>query len=162
MKIVYITLLYFSITLSCFGQTKMDFYDKNGSVLMDKITVRQFIEELKITKEKIDTESEIKNDLGGILVHRLHTNGQQDTNWISHDDLDFLSTLIDSDKPAKCVIRDISSNLLHTQKTTLGNQVILILYSCMQKLNYPYKFNICGETAQLYKKDVVKWLRKRK
>gem|GEM_PF-2929918 len=163
MKIVNPILIICLFTTSvAWGQVANNFYDESGSVIMDKITVRQFIEELRISKEDIERESEIEREFGGILIHRLHTNGQQDTNWISELDVRYLMTLIDSKEPAKCVIRDISSNLKQPQKTTMGNQVILILHSYKEKLNYPHGFNICGENALSYKKEIVKWFNKRK
>ena len=144
------------------GQSNEDYNIDLGIIQMDSITVRQFIKELKITNEEIEAESKIKQESGAILVHRLYTNGQQDTNWICEKDLEYLMTLIDSEEPAKCIIRSISSSKSQPQRTTIGKQVILILYSYKEELNYPHKFSICGEDAHLYKQDIINWWKETK
>tara|TARA_R110002050_G_scaffold56650_2_gene127460 strand:+ start:795 stop:1280 length:486 start_codon:yes stop_codon:yes gene_type:complete len=153
-----LTIFLFSTTI-VYGQLK-DYHDDMGIVLMKKISLRQFIDELKISKGEIDEEAEFKHE-NKILIHRLHTSGQQDSSWISDNDLEYLMTLIDSEDPAKCIIRSISSNKTQPQRTTLGDQAILLLYAYKERLSFPHEFNICGENAKFYKSDIIDWWRKR-
>ena len=139
------------VQLTSFGQIEesANYLDSNKWVLMDKITVRQFINELKIPTDKPDYPQNI--------VYILHTVGQQDTNWISEDDIEYLMTLIDSKQEAKCIMRDISSYKPLEEKPILGDQVILLIYAYRKKLKFPYGLTMCGEFVGSDRTELREW-----
>lgn len=116
---------------------------------MDKITVRQFVNELKIPKEKPEHPQNI--------IYILHTIGVQDTTWITEEDVEYLMTLIHSKQEAKCIMRVISSNKPLEDKPILGDQVIMLINAYRKNLQFPYGLTMCGEFGDSERTELREW-----
>ncbi len=139
-----------------FGQTKdeKDYLDSNNWIQMDKISVRQFVEELRTPAEKPEYPKNI--------INILHTVGQRDTNWISIHDIEYLMTLIDSEEEAKCIMRVISSYVPLEEKPTLGDQIILLINAYRKKMAFPYRLTLCGDFGDNERAEIKDWWEKEK
>ena len=156
MRTITTILLTVLLQLTSYGQTEAEanYLDSNNWVHMDKISVRQFVNELRIPAEKPDYPINI--------LYILHTIEQQDTNWISINDVAYLMTLIDSKEEAKCIMRVISSYLPIEEKPTLGDQVILLINAYRKKLKFPYGLTMCGEFGGTETTEIREWWEKEK
>tara|TARA_B100001109_G_scaffold255538_1_gene259109 strand:- start:4408 stop:4800 length:393 start_codon:yes stop_codon:yes gene_type:complete len=116
---------------------------------MNKISVRQFVEELRIPAEKPEYPKNI--------IYILITVGQRDTNWISFRDIEYLMTLIDSKEKAKCIKRVISSYIPFEEKPTLGDQIILLINAYRKKLEFPNGLTLCGDFGDNQRAEIKDW-----
>lgn len=151
--VIFLTIIFSQTSL---GQTKVekDYLDSNNWVQMDKISVRQFVEELRIPAKKPEYPKNI--------IYILHTVGQRDTNWVSINDIEYLITLIDSKEEAKCIMRVISSYMPLEEKPTLGDQIILLINAYRNKLKFPYGLTLCGDFRDKERAEIKDWWEKEK
>ena len=156
MKFSIVIFLTIIISQTTFGQTKneKDYIDSNNWVQVGKISVRQFVEELRIPTEKPEYPKNI--------IYILNTVGQRDTNWISFNDIEYLMTLIDSKEEAKCIMRVISSYMPLEEKPTLGDQIILLINAYRKKLEFPYGLTLCGDFGNKERAEIRDWWAKEK
>ena len=141
----------FFIGFCSYGQTEIekDYLDTNNFVQMNKISVRQFVNELRIPKKKPHYPLNI--------IYILHTVGKQDTNWITKEDVEYLMTFIDSNEEAKCIMRVVSSDLPFHERPILGDQVILLINAYRRKLEFPYGFTLCGDFRDNERTELKEW-----
>ncbi len=147
-----ITLLPFVliITFSACSQTEQikNYYDKNNFLMMNKITVREFVEELRVPDDK--QENQISR------FHIISINGRQDSTWINKEDVEYLMTLIDSKEQANCIMSIVSS-YFPSEKTTLGDQVFFLIKAYREKLEFPYRLTFCGEFEESERNEILEW-----
>lgn len=126
------------------------FYSKGGWLLMDSTNVRQFVRELRNTRD------------GKYVINSITTEGRAGKSWIKEEDLAFLMTLIDSEEKAKCVQHVNSSTRFDSEDiSTLGDQVTHILYCYIHETSYPDDLNICPTEDQEKKQEVLAWWKER-
>ncbi|MCW9037879.1 hypothetical protein [Altibacter sp.] len=154
-KLLIIPLLFLN-GLSLFGQIEIEtnYLDANNWILMNKISVRQFVNELIRPTDQPDNPSKHK--------YVLQTVGQQDANWITKEDVKFLIKLMDSKEDAKCIMQIKSSYMPTVEKPTLGDQVILLINAYRQKLNFPYELTLCGDFGGKERSEIKRWWKKDK
>ena len=117
-------------------------------VNINEISVIEFVEILKDNPSNPDS-----NSLHNIIMAR----GFQDTNWITTQDIKYLAKLVDSEARSKCIMSGLS-NTFPREKTTLGNQILFLLYAYRNKLRYPYEQNHCGSMDKVRKDELIKWV----
>jgi hypothetical protein len=119
--------------------------EKNGQIRMSEITVKEFIEKLKIGNKN-------NNEL-----NILSTIGQAKIDWITNSDLSFLISLIDSKERGKCINRRISSFIPNSENMTIGNQAISIIESYRKKEPFPNGIYICEMYEKEKINEILKW-----
>jgi len=117
----------------------------NEIIWIEHITVSEFVEELRISKHRYSNHS------------ILTVAGQQDTNWITKDDIEFLMTLIDSQERAKCIVMVISSYLPSHNHHTLGDQVLELINAYRYKEVFPSHATHCCDSDVTLKESIKKW-----
>lgn len=144
-SLITISLLLIASNYYAQNNKDVDYINNYGWIVMEKISVREFVEELKI------------NEKDSTKLNLLSTVGEQNSNWITKEDVSFLITLIDSKKKAKCLKQSISSYIPFDKKTTLGDQAILLIEVYRNQHIFPNKLTHCGIYDDEKRAEIKKW-----
>lgn len=129
--------------------TNLNNYDcsKNRlSILLDSITVKEYIDILKI-------QNPIPNG-----VYILNTFGDAPNNWITRSDIAQMISLIDSQARTYCVMQMISSNMPDLlEYSTLGGQIMNLIDSYRFNKKYPGFLTDCAKNDEMRKKEIIEW-----
>ncbi len=125
--------------------TNKRFYNDNNWLRFDSISVLEFVELLPV------------KNVAPNYFYIITTIGQADSNWISKDDIENLIKMIDSEQPAYCIMRVISSHLPVGEESTLGGQVMNLIDSYRFKRPYPYFLTDCSKTDNDRQKEIKDW-----
>lgn len=121
------------------------YYDKNKWIRFDSISVMEFVELLPV---KIVAPN---------YFYIINTVGQADSAWITKEDIPKLIKLIDSEQPAYCVMRVISSHLPVGEESTIGGQVMNLIDSYRLNKPYPFFSTDCSKTDKDRQKEILDW-----
>ena len=127
-----------------------DYTQKNGFLTMSDINVNQLLTKLEVKNEQ-------KNEL-----NILTTIGQTESDWLTDNDLEYLISKIQSDQPAKCINRMISSFIPDSKNMTIGNQVISIIEAYRKKEPYPNELYICEVFDKNKVREILEWWKEKK
>lgn len=122
----------------CLGQ-------QNETINLDSLSVRQYVELLKLTERKVHT------------IHILTIGKTADVDWIKKSDIPYLMELIGSNEDANCVWQSISSQLPLPNESTLGGQVMNLIDAYRQGKNYPYFLTSCAKTDVERVQEIRNW-----
>ena len=125
--------------------TNTKYYDNNKWIHFDSISVIEFLELLPV------------KNVAPNYFYILITVGQADSNWISKSDIPKLIKYIDSEQPAYCVMRVISSHLPVGEESTLGGQVMNLIDSYRLNKPYPYFLTDCSKSDKERQKEILDW-----
>jgi len=132
-----------------FGQSENEYHyqdeDKYHFIELSTVSVYQFIELLKIDS----------NDTSKVNILTIGMTASE--NWVSQEDIDTLIILINSTKPAKCVMQIISSYLPIGENSTIGGQVMNIIEAYKDKKLYPNALTSCAKTDEERIKKIKQW-----
>ncbi len=120
-------------------------------IFFHRITVVDYVELLKFEERGIYT------------IYRLTTGNRAKSDWIKESDLNYLMTLIESKRRAKCVKESISSDWKPGSDdfSTLGGQVMNIIDSYRKNEPYPNFFVDCSITDSTRVQEIKKWWEER-
>lgn len=119
---------------------------------INKLTVFQFIELLKIDKENSKKTPKV-----------LTISGMQTPeNWLTKSDVDSLVTLINSTDSAKCIMLVISSYLPLNESSTIGGQIMNIIKAYKDKKKYPTFLISYAKTDQKQIAEIEDWWNEQK
>lgn len=127
-----------------------NYKDENGWIIMSKVDIRDYVNELKIVENGPNT------------LNVLSTMGEAPKDWLKYEDLEFLITLIESKERANCVMRVISSHIPNPQNMTIGNQAISIIESYRQNQTYPNGLTVCESYEEEKVQEIRKWWTEKK
>lgn len=125
--------------------TNGKYYNENQWLSFDSITVMDFVELLPV---KIVSPNSF---------YIITTVGQADSTWITKSDIAKLIKYIDSEQPAYCVMRAISSHLPIGEESTFGGQIMNIIDSYRLNRPYPYSLTDCSKTDKERQKEILDW-----
>ena len=125
--------------------TNSKYYNENQWLRFDSITVMDFVELLPVKKVSPN------------YFYIITTVGQADSTWITKSDISKLIEYIDSEQPAYCIMRVISSHLPIGEESTLGGQVMNIIDSYRLNRPYPYFQTDCSKTDKVRQKEILDW-----
>ena len=137
--------IYFWIALSFISAFSSKGQDSYGIIRMDQISVKEFIQELRIIERKENQD------------YIAHTGRQADSTWITKQDIEFLMTLIDSKDDAKCIKRVISSYWPSNERTTIGDQAISLIQCYRNGLIFPDTPIICSKFDESTRQSLRLW-----
>ena len=125
----------------------IDCEDSYKRVLLDTISVRDFIQILKINKPVPDK------------VHFISVWGNVDTNWISKEDISYMIPLMDLTNPAYCVGSPVSSQSHDRTNdySTIGGQIMNLIDFYRLKKIAPVYHPACFKNDTNRKKEILDW-----
>ncbi|MET4080902.1 hypothetical protein ABIB40_000846 [Pedobacter sp. UYP30] len=134
-------------SLTADGQTKQNNHAFNSSFInINKLTVFQFIDLLKI-----DKENSKKTHILTIVGVRTSEN------WLKDKDIDSLMNLISSTAPAKCVMSALCSYAPLSDISTIGGQVMDIIEAYKDNKQYPTFLTSCAKTDAKRVEKIKLW-----
>ncbi len=125
--------------------TNRQYYNEYKWLQFENITVMDFVELLPVKK------------MAPNFIYMRTTTGQADTSWITKRDIAKLIEYIDSEQPAYCIKRVVSSKLPLGEESTLGGQVMNIIDAYRLNIPYPYVLTDCSKTDKERKKQILNW-----
>jgi hypothetical protein len=153
MKMLFIAIVFLGLHIPVVGQptNKIEaYYDSNGYVDLQKITVQEFVKILRVSK--------IHDKTAYILV----TINEAKPDWISLQDIERLIPLLNSTQPAYCVMQMISSQFPVNGHSTLGGQVMNLIDSYRFQKPYPFFLTDCAKTEEERKQEILAWWKEHK
>jgi hypothetical protein len=159
--LTYLILLIFASTVDGCGEeeisdddqkniaiTNSKYDSENNGLRFDSITVTEFVELLPINEVYLDN------------FYIITTIGHADSTWITKSAISKLIKHIDSEQPAYCVMRLVSSHLPIGEKSTLGGQIMNIIDSYRLNRPYPYFQTDCSKSDKERQKVILDWWNK--
>lgn len=121
------------------------FFNTYHFINFDSISVSEFVRLLPLRK------------IAPKQINIITTVGRADINWIRKNDIKRIIKLVNSEQPAYCIVRALSSRLPIKEESTVGGQVMNIIDSYRNKEQYPSFLTNCSKTDKERQQEILKW-----